>query len=75
MQNTNNQNTEEVTLPTMPKYITLAEGINETFTPIGTMENNDDVTNESLSSFTPKQKQVLNDIFDRRYSMLENLSK
>ena len=58
MENIIEKNTEDIKVPTMPKYVTSAEELNET-----------------LSSFTTEQKQTLNDIFERRYSMLENLSK
>ena len=66
----NNQNNETITTE-MPKYIASAERMSEAFNSNVALENNE----EELSHFSQEQKQIINDIFERRHSMLENLSK
>ena len=70
MQNTTKQKKYE-----LPHYTTMAKRMNETCNSDGTLKNNDEVINESLSHFSPKQKQSIIKIFDECYDNLENLSK
>ncbi len=56
-----------------PNYITLNERLNETYNTDETLKN--EHINESLSSFSARQKDSIRKIIKVRYDMLNNLSK
>ena len=77
MQNIIEKNNKKIKVSTMPNHTEFisASHISIDEIPKQVRYDNDEVINEPLSSFSPKQKQTIMKIFKERDSMLENLSK